>query len=118
MDVTDESGVSQDHDTVGFGAGDIDGDGDLDIVATRWGQVFYPSQNDPALRRRQLLWLNDGDGHFKDHNERLRYPLRASRMTPGGELSELALTPNFADIDADGDVDLAADARFCDAFRC
>ena len=106
------SGLSQSFDTVGFGVGDADGDGDLDLVAARWGLLFYPSENDPALQRTELFWLNDGNGQFTDHSELLRYPLRSTRFTANGELSEVALTPNFADLDGDGDADLVLTQDF------
>ena len=42
--------------------GDVDGDGDLDILLADWG----PGDPMNAMDGRTLLWLNDGAGHFSD----------------------------------------------------
>lgn len=67
--------------TVATAFGDVDGDGDLDLVVA----------NDWKI----LLYLNDGAGTFTDET--------ASRM-PGGLLNTTGL--QFGDLDGDGDLDL------------
>lgn len=42
--------------------GDVDGDGDLDLVLADWG----PGNNMTNAGGRTRLWLNDGTGHFTD----------------------------------------------------
>ncbi len=61
--------------------GDVDGDGDLDLV------IGDSSQN-------VLLYLNDGTGTFTD--------VTASRMPVSGRVTSLAM----GDVDGDGDLDL------------
>lgn len=68
---------------------DLDGDGDLDVVAVE----TFNSQREPGEEREVLLLRNDGRGHFSEAG---RYP--AGPHTLWG-------VP--ADFDADGDVDLA-----------
>lgn len=63
--------------------GDLDGDGDLDLVAT-------------SLADQSAVFLNDGQGHF---HEDPAFPW--SRSPLGGDI-----TPALADIDGDGDLDL------------
>ncbi len=78
--------------------GDLDGDGDLDLVAGVFGpvgghaQVFYP------------LLINDGAGNFSEQG--------ATRFRVGGFTGKLYATDvKLADLDADGDLDLAAYAQ-------
>src|SRR3990172_6268970 len=42
--------------------GDVDADGDLDVVLADWG----PGSPMSNAGGRTLLWLNDGKGHFSD----------------------------------------------------
>jgi MYXO-CTERM domain-containing protein len=44
--------------------GDVDGDGDLDIMAADWGPLPHGQIDDPGGRLR--LWLGNGDGTFTD----------------------------------------------------
>jgi hypothetical protein len=66
-----------------FAVGDVDGDGDPDLVVGQSGQ--------------DRLWLNDGDGRFSEATAAL-LPVDADNT------NALAL----ADLDGDGDLDLAA----------
>jgi hypothetical protein len=61
------------------GMGDLDGDGDLDVVTGSW-------------RTGPKIWLNDGKGTFTDSNIKLASP----------NIAGLAI----ADMDGDGDLDL------------
>ncbi|NND01153.1 MAG: VCBS repeat-containing protein [Acidimicrobiia bacterium] len=79
-------------------AGDVDGDGDLDLVLSDWGGV------PPALNAANtMLWLNDGAGIFTDAT--------AERM-PDAPVSwswELELV----DVDNDFDLDIAVSCKSC-----
>jgi hypothetical protein len=45
--------------------GDIDGDGDLDLIATGYGSLFFSSAGAPySDGQRNRLYLNDGHGNF------------------------------------------------------
>jgi len=63
----------------GIAAGDIDGDGDLDLCLSASGKAGGTG-----------LWLNDGGGKF----------------LPRPQLTERGVSPCFGDIDNDGDLDL------------
>ena len=76
---------------VATAVGDLDGDGDLDIVVSSWVNYW----RDP--RRHTLVWYeNDGSGHF----------------TPHGIASEPAglTTLRLADVNGDGRLDIIAGA--------
>jgi len=80
-DVTDEAGVGARGYGMGCVAGDIDGDGDLDLYVTNFGP--------------NVLYRNLGNGKFQD--------VTAEAGVAGGGWSASAA---FADIDNDGDLDL------------
>ncbi len=102
---------------------DIDLDGDMDIVFAFWRT--YKSIRQPHL------WLNDGQGNLAPKNEGLilrdtetvkfaggEDAIRSSVEIPIGP-NDLTFTPNFTDIDNDGDQDLllAADFHRSQIFR-
>jgi hypothetical protein len=80
-DVTDEAGVSVGGWGMGAAWGDYDGDGDLDLLVTRYGT--------------NLLFRNDGDGRFGD----------VSDETGVGGREGFWTGVSWADYDRDGDLD-------------
>ena len=77
--------------------GDVDDDGDLDMVASDWGPGDA-SKNGGAVTR---LWLNDGQARFTDATAE-RMP--SLRIPWSWDLE-------FVDIDNDDDLDLAISAK-------
>jgi hypothetical protein len=76
--------------TFGLATGDVDGDGDLDLLFANLN-VVVPT----APRQPNRLLLNDGSGNFSD--------------APAGQLpidNDPSVDAAFADIDLDGDLDL------------
>jgi hypothetical protein len=80
-------------------AGDIDGDGDLDLVLADWG----PGNNMTNDGGRTRLWLNDGTAHFADATDK-RMPDVKVRFSWDLEL---------ADVDNDGDLDILVSCKRC-----
>ena len=85
----------------GFGTGwfDADNDGDLDIFSAN-GAVFPVEAQRLAgdaypLRQRNQLWLNAGDGTYREH-----------RTAPALQAEEVSRGAAFADLDNDGDIDI------------
>jgi hypothetical protein len=71
--------------------GDVDGDGDLDLAVTDWGEA------PPSSPGTAHLYLNDGTGVFADATDRL----------PAASDPPLGTAPVDVDVvDADGDLDL------------
>ena len=79
--------------TYGSAFGDIDGDGDLDGFLGQWNNV--PSD---------LLWRNVGDFQFESATDTLSKEAHESLVW--------SFTPNFTDLDDDGDVDLVVACDF------
>lgn len=73
--------------------GDVDNDGDLDVFA---GSYTDQNNRDTDLGDRSEVLLNDGSGHFS-------LTAASDLQEPGGYATSGA---SFADIDADGDLDL------------
>lgn len=78
--------------------GDVDADGDLDIVVADWGPG-NPQQNDGGVTR---LWLNNGHGAFLDATDQM--PDVAVRWSWEIEL---------ADVDNDWDLDVLVSCKSC-----
>ena len=81
VDVTSKSGIAIDVYGSGATAGDVDGDGDLDLYVTSFG----PNR----------LWLNQGDGTFLDGTQ-----------AGGVDDPRWSMSAVFFDSDGDGDLDL------------
>ena len=79
--------------------GDVDGDGDLDLVLADWG-AGNNMTNDGGRTR---LWLNDGSGRFNDATA-ARMPDIRVRFSWDLEL---------ADVDNDTDLDLLVSCKRC-----
>jgi cytochrome c peroxidase len=95
---------------------DVDGDGDMDAVFAFWRTYNSPSQ--------EHLWRGDGNGNLipdsqgfvlreSDHDATKVYGKHIKRQseTPFGN-GDVTFTPNFADIDNDGDEDLLLASDF------
>jgi len=79
--------------------GDVDGDGDLDLVLVDWG-AGNNMTNDGGVTR---LWLNDGTAHFADATA-ARMPALKVRFSWDVEL---------ADVDNDYDLDILVSCKRC-----
>lgn len=77
--------------------GDVDGDGDLDLVLAEWGDGS-PMKNDGGRTR---LWLNDGNGRFTD--------VTLERMPD--VLVRFSWELEFVDVDNDLDLDLVISSK-------
>ncbi|TET43957.1 T9SS type A sorting domain-containing protein [candidate division TA06 bacterium] len=88
-EVGDSAGLAHDDSTFGCVAGDIDGDGDLDLFVARFGGA-------------SALYENDGDGTFTDITD-----------SAGVSMSGAGTGCAFEDFDSDGDLDLYV-GRFLD----
>jgi hypothetical protein len=82
--------------------GDVDGDGDLDIVLADWGPGD-PFESDGAPVR---LWLNQGGGRFVDASDRM----------PAGKV-RWSWDLELVDIDNDYDLDVAVSCKVCTGSR-
>jgi uncharacterized protein (TIGR03382 family) len=78
--------------------GDVDGDGDLDMVLADWGPGD-PFETDGAP---MILWLNDGAGRFTDASDRL--PAKSIAWSWDFEL---------LDVDNDYDLDILVSCKVC-----
>ena len=79
--------------------GDVDGDGDLDLVLADWGPG-HNMTNDGGVTR---LWLNDGSGRFTDVTA-THLPAVMIRFSWDLEL---------ADVDNDADLDVLVSCKRC-----
>jgi len=89
VEVTEGAGVSSPEYGCGAVAGDVDGDGDLDLYITAFG--------------RNRLLVNQGDGRFVDRS-----------AAAGVDDARWSMPASFADYDRDGDLDLYV-ANYVDA---
>lgn len=83
--------------------GDVDDDGDLDIILSDWG----PGSNMNNNGGHTMLWLNDGNGKFEDVTE--------SQMPD--ILIQFSWDLEFIDFDNDFDVDIAISCKRCGTSR-
>lgn len=79
--------------------GDVDGDGDLDLVVADWGKGSPMTNQGGRVR----LWLNDGSGRFTDATG-VRMPRSLVRFSWDLEL---------LDVDNDWDLDVAVSCKTC-----
>lgn len=79
--------------------GDVDADGDLDVVIADWG----PGNNMTNDGGRTRLWLNDGAGKFTDATD--------DRMPPA--LIRFSWDIEFVDVDNDFDLDVLVSCKRC-----
>ena len=79
--------------------GDVDGDGDLDLILADWG----PGNNMTNDGGRTRLWINSGDGRFVDETDK-RMPALLVRFSWDLEL---------VDVDNDYDLDAAISCKRC-----
>ena len=82
--------------------GDVDGDGDLDLVLADWGPGD-PFESEGAPVR---LWLNQGSGRFADAADRMP----SSKVRWSWDLELL-------DVDNDYDLDIAVSCKVCSGSR-
>jgi hypothetical protein len=82
--------------------GDVDGDGDLDLVLADWG-AGDPFESEGAPVR---LWLNQGDGRFTDATDRM----------PAGKV-RWSWDLELYDADNDYDLDIAVSCKVCTGSR-
>jgi len=83
--------------------GDVDADGDLDMVLSDWG--IGSNMNNTGGRT--LLWLNDGDGNFTDVTKTQMPEL----------LIQFSWDVEFFDFDNDFDLDIAISCKRCGTSR-
>ena len=79
--------------------GDVDSDGDLDVVLADWGPE-NPEYNDGGRMR---LWLNDGMGHFSD----------ATDDHMPDVLVKWSWELEFVDVDNDYSLDILVSCKMC-----
>ncbi|MBN3520604.1 VCBS repeat-containing protein [Algoriphagus lutimaris] len=83
--------------------GDVDADGDLDVVLSDWG----PGSNMDNEGGKTLLWLNDGSGKFEDVTDSHMPDL----------LIQFSWDLEFFDFDNDFDLDIAISCKRCGTSR-
>ena len=102
VDVTDESGIRLSaRNTVSATFFDYDRDGWVDLFLSHWGNPYE------AGKSTQTVWRNNGDGSFVDTS--IETGLAGALVE---RETDWSFTPNFSDIDGDGDADLLLAADF------
>ena len=105
VDITANSGiVITALNTVGGTFFDYDRDGYLDLFLTHWGNPYY--QGDDT----ETVWRNNGDSTFS--NLSIESGIAATQVENNEDYS---YSPNFSDIDGDGDSDLLMSSDFNDS---
>ena len=103
VDVTVSSGLVIEADnTISATFGDYDLDGDLDLVLAHWGNPQRPDT--------ETLWRNDGNGVFESAS--IESGIAALLIERDPQVLDRTFTPNFSDIDNDGDPDLLVTGDF------
>ncbi len=100
LETTQSSGIQVMSDSFSAAFGDYDRDGDLDLFITQWGYEHSP---DPKVSTRHL-WQNNGSGVFSDVT--ISSQLGLSMVSDTANMRDNSFTPNWADIDNDGWLDL------------
>jgi hypothetical protein len=85
-------------DTYSAAFGDYDNDGDLDLALGHWNVLVAAGDST------ETLWRNDGGFHFTDVSQESR--ITAILRGSASAFFDFSFTPNFADIDSDGRLDL------------
>lgn len=83
--------------------GDVDDDGDLDMVLSDWGE----GSNMNNSGGRTMLWLNDGQGNFTD----------VTKTQMPEQLIQFSWDLEFIDFDNDFDLDIAISCKRCATSR-
>ena len=108
VDITASSGIALTAaNTVSATFYDYDGDDSLDLFLAHWGAPREPGEDT------ETVWHNDGDGTFMSTS--IESGVAAGLIEAD---TDHTYTPNFSDIDSDGDGDLlmAADFRTSQVF--
>ena len=108
-EITEGSGLASiKRSTFSASFADLDGDGDLDLSLPHWNSL--PSSGASP----QQLFANNGAGQFTDISSASGFAAMLPRESPFRDDNEHEYTfsPNFADIDGDGWVDLIVAADF------
>ena len=86
---------------------DYDGDGFLDLFLAHWGVRREPGADT------ETVWRNNGDATFT--NQSLETGIAATLVAPPWD-TDWSFTPNFSDIDGDGnnDADVVASVQRLD----
>ena len=105
VDIIESSGIVVTADnTVGGTVFDYDGDGFLDLFLAHWGNPYEPGQDT------ETVWRNNGDSTFVGMS--IESGIAATLVE---DKEDYTFSPNFSDIDGDGDSDLLMSSDFNDS---